>query len=333
MDDTLPAGFFTDILRTSFGEEEAARQLDVAVNWGRYAELYDYDATRGQIIREEQGIGATIADAPQPASRGSLTVYLGAAPGSGKTFTMLREGRALRAQGEDVVIGFADTRGRPHTVEAIGGLETVPPRLTQPSAPDGPGRAAVLARKPAVALVDDLGLHAARDRGAAQRRHPRDQHRGRGRRAAGRASEVEADDRQRRAAATITDAVLAASDALQFVDSSPEALRKRLGHGNIYPADQIEARAARPSSSRPGSPRCARSGCGWSPPVGRAGRRVAGHRTPARPAGRARRGLAARPGGAAGAAGRAAGPPPRRALLRARAQPAEARVRSRSPRR
>ncbi|HXW88761.1 MAG TPA: nitrate/sulfonate/bicarbonate ABC transporter ATP-binding protein, partial [Streptosporangiaceae bacterium] len=45
-DDTLPAGFFTDILRTSYGEEEAARQLDVAVNWGRYAELYDYDATR-----------------------------------------------------------------------------------------------------------------------------------------------------------------------------------------------------------------------------------------------------------------------------------------------
>ncbi len=115
LDDTLPAGFFTDILRTSFGEEEAARQLDVAVNWGRYAELYDYDAARGQIIREEQGIGATIADAPEPARRGSLTFYLGAAPGSGKTFTMLREGRALRAQGEDVVIGFADTRGRPHT--------------------------------------------------------------------------------------------------------------------------------------------------------------------------------------------------------------------------
>ena len=127
MDDTLPAGFFTDILRTSFGEEEAGRQLDVAVNWGRYAELYDYDAARGQIIREEQGIGATIADAPEPASRGSLTVYLGAAPGAGTTYTMLREGRALRAQGEDVVIGFADTHGRPHTIEALGGLETVPP--------------------------------------------------------------------------------------------------------------------------------------------------------------------------------------------------------------
>ncbi len=155
MDDTLPAGFFTDILRTSFGEEEAARQLEVAVNWGRYAELYDYDAARGQIIREEQGIGATIADAPEPASRGSLTVYLGAAPGAGTTYTMLKEGRALRAQGEDVVIGFADTHGRPHTIEALGGLETVPPD------DDHMDLTAVLARKPEVTLADNLGRHAA----------------------------------------------------------------------------------------------------------------------------------------------------------------------------
>ena len=153
-DGTLPAGFFTDILRTSFGEEDANTQLDVAINWGRYAELYDYDAARGQIIREEQGIGATIADAPVPAERGSLTTYLGAAPGAGTTFTMLKEARALRAHGEDVVIGYVNTRGRQHTTEAIGGLETVPAR-------DGMDVAAVLARKPAVALVDDLGRHAA----------------------------------------------------------------------------------------------------------------------------------------------------------------------------
>ena len=138
MDDTLPAGFFTDILRTSFGEEEAARQLDVAVNWGRYAELYDYDAARGQIIREEQGIGATIADAPSQPGRGSLTVYLGAAPGAGTTYTMLKEGRALRAQGEDVVIGFADTHGRPHTVEAHRRPgDGAAPARRRPHGPDG----------------------------------------------------------------------------------------------------------------------------------------------------------------------------------------------------
>ncbi|HXW88447.1 MAG TPA: AAA-associated domain-containing protein, partial [Streptosporangiaceae bacterium] len=240
-DDTLPAGFFTDILRTSYGEEEAARQLDVAVNWGRYAELYDYDATRGEIIREEQGIGATIADAPRPAARGSLTVYLGPAPGAGTTYTMLREGQALRAQGEDVVIGFADTHGRPHTVEALGGLETVPPRATGSRAEPGDAGldvAAVLERRPAVALVDDLGGHAAaietlRVAGihVISTAEVAD--------VASAADEVEAITGNP-APATVSDETLAAVDALQFVDSSPEALRKRLGHGNIYPPEQIE---------------------------------------------------------------------------------------------
>jgi NitT/TauT family transport system ATP-binding protein len=281
-DDSLPAGFFTDILRTSFGEEEAARQLDVAVNWGRYAELYDYDAARGQIIREEQGIGATIADAPQPATRGSLTVYLGAAPGSGKTFTMLKEGRALRAHGEDVVIGFADARGREHTQEAVGGLETVPARRAggareadgahevsgayedtgtreddSPGSERGPGAAgpgadtgeeaaseemdvaAVLARKPEVALVDDLGMHLAavealRSAGihVISTADVGDVHRV--------AGDVEAVTGEP-APGMISDEVLASVDALQFVDSSPEALRKRLGHGNIYPYWRVEA--------------------------------------------------------------------------------------------
>ncbi len=242
MDGTLPSGFFTDILRTSFGEEEAARQLDVAVNWGRYAELYDYDAARGQIIREEQGIGATIAEAPERVRAGSLTVYLGAAPGSGKTFTMLKEGRRLRAQGEDVVIGFADTRGRRHTQEAVGGLEIVPPRqVVDPHTEDVSEEMdlrAVLARKPAVALVDDLGLHAAgiqtlRDSGidVISTADVADVQRT--------AAEVQAVTGQP-SAATIADDLLADIDALQFVDSSPEALRKRLGHGNIYPPDRVQ---------------------------------------------------------------------------------------------
>ena len=247
-DGNLPAGFFTDILRTSFGEPEAAQQLDVAINWGRYAELYDFDAARGQIIREEQGIGATIADAPAPAPRGSLTVYLGAAPGAGKTYTMLKEGRKLRAQGEDVVIGYADTRGRPHTEEAVGGLETVPPRaggLLRPAATEGSGAAgemdlaAVLARRPEVALVDDLGANAAAIQAL---------------RSAGihvistvdigevsRVAEQVAVISGERPRNLVSDQMMASIDALQFVDASPEALRKRLGHGNIYPSLRAEA--------------------------------------------------------------------------------------------
>jgi NitT/TauT family transport system ATP-binding protein len=266
-DGNLPGALFTDILRSRYGEDDSARQLDTAINWGRYAELYDYDAARSQIIREDQGIGATIADAAPPPARGSLTTYLGAAPGAGKTYTMLREGRARRDKGEDVVIGFADPRDRPHTREAIGGLEVVPPRAadrgdggrsasTVNAGPDGDGAggdgadgdgadeagagmdvAAVLARRPGVVLVDDLGSHANAVDAL---------------RAAGIDVISTADVGDVRAVAdqvaavtgqpapaTISDEVLESIDALQFVDSSPEALRKRLGHGNIYPADRV----------------------------------------------------------------------------------------------
>ena len=254
LDGNLPAGFFTDVLRTSVGEDEAARQLDVAVNWGRYAELYAYDATSGQIIREEHGIGATLADA-EPARRGALHLFLGAAPGTGKTFTMLREGRALRDRGEDVVIGFVQTRGRPRTAEAIGGLEIVPRRPSSaPATGHGPAAAAVpghpgdmdldavLARRPAVVLVDDFGQHAQaisalRDAGidVLSTVDVCDLER---------AADTVREMTQRSAAATVPDAALAEADDIRFVDSSPEALRKRLGHGNIYPAAQAEAALA-----------------------------------------------------------------------------------------
>jgi two-component system, OmpR family, sensor histidine kinase KdpD len=166
---------------------------------------------------------------------------------------MLKEGRALRAQGEDVVIGLADTRDRPHTMEALGGLETVPAagdgadsgaraRAADPSARTETPRldlAAVLARKPAVALVDDLGRNAVAIETL---------------RAAGIhvISTAEVADLRRTAdevaaitgapaSGTVSDETLASVDALQFVDSSPEALRKRLGHGNIYPPEQVPA--------------------------------------------------------------------------------------------
>jgi NitT/TauT family transport system ATP-binding protein len=249
LDGNLPSGFFTDILRTKFGEEEATRQLDVAVNWGRYAELYAYDATRGQIIREDNGIGAMLADPAEPVRRGTLHLYLGAAPGSGKTFSMLREGQVLRDRGEDVVVGLARTRGRPRTAEATGGLEVIPAR--PPNAAVGVGVGAdngdpdareemdldaVLARKPEVVLVDDFGQNLAAIRSL---------------RDAGievfstvdvadleRAAETVQQITGQPAAATVSDAALAEADEIRFLDNSPEALRKRLGHGNIYPAGQ-----------------------------------------------------------------------------------------------
>jgi len=52
MDGNLPEGFFLDILRRGFSDDEARRQLDIAIDWGRYGELYEYDANTGQLRRE-----------------------------------------------------------------------------------------------------------------------------------------------------------------------------------------------------------------------------------------------------------------------------------------
>src|SRR5215475_2832962 len=90
--------------------------------------------------------------------RGHLRVYLGAAPGVGKTYKMLGEGQRRRARGTDVVARFVETHGRQHTEEMMDGLEVVPRRII-----DYRGASftemdldAVLARRPEVALVDEL---------------------------------------------------------------------------------------------------------------------------------------------------------------------------------
>jgi two-component system sensor histidine kinase KdpD len=85
-----------------------------------------------------------------------LRVYLGYAPGVGKTYAMLHEGRRRRDRGTDVVVGWVQTYDRPHTVDAVGDLEIVPPRALEYR-----GQVlhemdvdAVIARQPQVALVD-----------------------------------------------------------------------------------------------------------------------------------------------------------------------------------
>ena len=62
-------------------------------------------------------------------ARGHLRIYLGAAPGVGKTYAMLSEGQRRCERGTDVVVGFVETHGRSHTAQLIEGLETVPRKL------------------------------------------------------------------------------------------------------------------------------------------------------------------------------------------------------------
>ena len=95
---------------------------------------------------------------PAPIVPGQLRIYLGFAPGVGTTCTMLDEGRRRAGQGSDVVVGCAETHGRPHTAGLLAGLEVIPPAAIpcQGATAEEMDLGAVLARRPQVALVDDL---------------------------------------------------------------------------------------------------------------------------------------------------------------------------------
>jgi hypothetical protein len=89
---------------------------------------------------------------------GKLKVYLGACAGVGKTYQMLIEGNRLRRQGVDVVIGYVEPHDRPETTAQIGDLEIVPPLVAKYHGITlkEMDLDAVIARKPTVALVDEL---------------------------------------------------------------------------------------------------------------------------------------------------------------------------------
>ena len=92
------------------------------------------------------------------APRGQLRIYLGAAAGVGKTFAMLSEGHRREERGTDVVVAFAETHGRPQTAAQIDGLEVVSRKRLEyrGSFFEEMDVDAVLARKPQIALVDEL---------------------------------------------------------------------------------------------------------------------------------------------------------------------------------
>src|SRR4051794_17688389 len=90
--------------------------------------------------------------------RGRLRVYLGAAPGVGKTYAMLLEGRRLKAEGRDVVVGFVETHGRSETEAQIDGLDVVPRKTFEYRgvALEEMDIDAIVRRKPQIVLVDEL---------------------------------------------------------------------------------------------------------------------------------------------------------------------------------
>jgi two-component system sensor histidine kinase KdpD len=183
-------------------------------------------------------------------ARGKLRVYLGAAPGVGKTYAMLSEGRRRLERGTDVAVGFVEAHGRLHTQEMTEGLEIVPRR-------ELPYRGAVftemdvdavLARKPSVALVDELAH--TNVPGSRNEKRWQDveelleagidvistvniQHLESLNDAIAELTEV-------RVRETFPDSVLEEADEIVLVDLTPEELQQRIRAGQVYAADRAE---------------------------------------------------------------------------------------------
>jgi two-component system sensor histidine kinase KdpD len=183
--------------------------------------------------------------------RGHLRIYVGYAAGVGKTFAMLGEGHRRRDRGTDVVVGFVEGHGRPMTEEAIGDLEIVPRRGIEyrGAALEEMDVDAIVARAPAVALVDELAHTNVPGSGHEKRWQDVDeileagidvistvniQHLESLNDVVERITGV----RQRE---TIPDEIVRAADQQELVDMTPYALRRRMAHGNIYPPEKIDA--------------------------------------------------------------------------------------------
>ncbi|WAP58771.1 sensor histidine kinase [Streptomyces sp. S465] len=183
--------------------------------------------------------------------RGKLRIYLGAAPGVGKTYAMLSEGHRRAERGTDLVVGFVEHHGRRRTEVLMHRLEEVDRRELEyrGSTFTEMDVDAVLARRPAVALVDELAhTNVPGTRNAKRWQDVEEllragidvvstvniQHL----ESLGDVVESITGVRQRE---TVPDEVVRRADQIELVDMSPQALRRRMAHGNIYAPDKVDA--------------------------------------------------------------------------------------------
>ena len=187
-------------------------------------------------------------DGVEPA--GHFRIYLGAAAGVGKTYAMLNEGHRRKQRGTDVVIGFVECHRRPLTEELIADLEVVPQRIVEYRGTvfEEMDLDAVLERHPKVALVDELA-HTNVPGSSHNEKRWQDvmellnagidvitavniQHLESIADAVEQITGVPIRER-------VPDWVLRKADQIELVDSSPEQLRRRMLHGNIYPPEKV----------------------------------------------------------------------------------------------
>src|SRR5262245_22134048 len=194
-------------------------------------------------------------------ARGQLRIYLGAAAGVGKTYAMLNEGQRRAEYGEDVVVGYVEPHRRPKTAEQVGDLEVVPRRKVEyrGATLEEMDVVAVLARRPQVALVDELAHTNAPGSRNEKRWQDVEELLDAGISVIGTLNiqhleslnDVVEEITGVKQQETIPDAVVRRADELQLVDLTPVALRNRLARGDVYPPERIDAALA--NYFRPGN--------------------------------------------------------------------------------
>jgi two-component system sensor histidine kinase KdpD len=183
-------------------------------------------------------------------TRGRFKLFIGAAPGVGKTYEMLRVGKAKLAEGIDAVIGVVETHGRAETAAMVGAFETVPRRklLYKGRETDEMDLDAILKRRPDLVLVDELA-----HTNAEGSRHPKRYLDVQELLAAGidvystmnvqhleSLNDVVAKITRIRVRETVPDNILELADEIEVVDLTPEALVERLEEGKVYVRDQAQ---------------------------------------------------------------------------------------------
>ncbi|KOG07579.1 histidine kinase [Streptomyces viridochromogenes] len=183
--------------------------------------------------------------------RGKLRIYLGAAPGVGKTYAMLSEAHRRIERGTDCVVAFVEHHERPRTEVMLHGLEQIRRKRLEyrGSAFTEMDVDAVLARRPQVALVDELAhTNIPGSRNAKRWQDVEEllaagidvistvniQHL----ESLGDVVESITGVRQQE---TVPDEVVRRADQIELVDMEPQALRRRMAHGNVYQPDKVDA--------------------------------------------------------------------------------------------
>src|SRR6202167_249434 len=181
---------------------------------------------------------------------GHFRIYLGAAPGVGKTYAMLSEGHRRLGRGADVVAAFVESYGRPLTEALVDGLEVMPRKTVdyRGTRQEEMDLDAVLRRRPGVALIDELAHTNVPGSGKNGKRWQdiqdilsagidvvttvNIQH-----------LESIADEVERmtetRVRERVPDSFVREANQIELIDSSPEQLRRRMLHGNIYPKAKV----------------------------------------------------------------------------------------------